>query len=69
MEIRAINSIGLNLSEHHSDCIISAKERLKAFYLKILNIRSSRKLKATVNIKAKNTKSWQDKTVTLFQVS
>lgn len=64
-----INSIELNLSEHHSDCIISTKERLKAFYLKILNKWSSHKLKATVNIQAKNIKSWQDKTVTLFKVS
>jgi len=49
--------------------MISTKERLKAFYLKILNIQSSLKLKATVNIKTKNVKSWQDKTITLFKVS
>lgn len=67
IEIRMINSFGVNLSERHNNSFVSTKERLKAFYLKILNIRSSHKLKATVNTKAKNVKSWQDKTV--FKVS
>lgn len=46
-----IISIGLNLFEHHNHCIISTNERLKDFSLKILNVGSSHKPKATVNIK------------------
>lgn len=64
-----ITSIGLNLSEHHNHCIISTNERLKAFSLKILNVGSSHKLKATVNIKVNKTETIGSVKRLFFKVS